>query len=202
MNVLTTSKGKKVIIVYCDVVIDGEFYYYEDIYDLVKSKELTIEEYEEIKNAFSGMPPLDEVIEKYARSEDPDVRFVLASLGFAPEILVNDPDHAVRAEVAYNGDFLEKLINDPHSVVRAKVASNGYGLDILVNDPSHIVREIVAEQGYGLEKLVNDPSPYVRAIVAEKGYGLDTLIHDEDFFVREAANKVLSERKNTPSILW
>jgi HEAT repeat protein len=202
MNVFYTSKGKKVIIVYCDIVIDGKFYYYEDIYDLVKSKELTIEEYEEIKNAFSGMPPLDEVINEYARSEDTDVRFVLASLGFATDILVADPDPRVRAEVAYIGDHLEKLVNDPNPVVRSRVASNRYGLDILVNDPNHIVREVVAEQGYGLEKLVNDPSPNVRRAVAEKGYGLDSLVNDEDFFVRETAKKVLSERKNTSSILW
>jgi hypothetical protein len=201
MKVLFTSGGKKVIIVYCDIVIDGKFYYYEDVYDLVKTKQLTIEEYDEIKAAFSGVSPSDEEIEKYARGEDADVRFVLASLGFVPEILVNDRDPTVRAKVAYNGDFLEKLVNDPNPVVRMKVASNRYRLDILVNDPNHIVREVVAEQAYGLDKLVNDRSPNVRRAVAEKGYGLDILINDEDFFVRETAKKVMTERKNTPSIL-
>jgi hypothetical protein len=201
MNVLTTSNGKKVIIVYYDIVIDGDFYFYEDLIDLVKNKELATDDYDMIMSAFSGMPPSNEIINKYACGEDADIRFILAHLGFAPDILVLDPDHAVRAEVANNGDGLERLINDPHPVVRSMVAGNGYGLDILIDDPSHVVREVVAEQGSGLDKLVNDPSPYVRAAVAEQGYCLDILINDEDFYVREIAKKAMSEQNHSHSIL-
>jgi hypothetical protein len=200
VKVFFTSKGKKVIIVYCDIVIDNKFYFYEDIHDLVKNKKLTAEEYDEIMSAFSGMPETDETINEYARSEDLDVRRILAQLGYAPEILVNDPDHAVRTEVANNGDYLEKLINDPHPVVRSKVAELGYRLDILVNDPSHIVREVVAEQEYGLEKLVHDPSPYVRAAVAEQEYGLDILKNDEHPYVQKAVEKaILKQKQNNVS---
>jgi hypothetical protein len=142
MQVFTISGGKKVVIVYDNIVIDGVFYYFDDLIDLVKNGKLTIDDHSLIVSAFSGMPPSDQSINEYARSEDVDVRFILAHLGYALDIIVSDPDPTVRAEVANNGYGLDKLINDPHHVVRLAVAEQGYGLDILINDDDPYVREV------------------------------------------------------------
>jgi hypothetical protein len=200
MNVFTLQNGEEVVVIDGNVVIDYSIYCYEDILNLVKSKVLTIDESSLIFSALSSEPASDEIIEKYAREGDSYVRSVLAMLGYALDILVDDPASHVRSTVAEKGYGLEKLINDPDPIVRSMVAYHQYGLDVLVNDPSDVVREIVAEQGYGLDKLINDRSHYVRAAVAEQGYGLDVLANDNHPYVREIANEMIAKQQRNGAV--
>ena len=74
---------------------------------------------------------------------DRDIKILMARRKYCLNILINDEDWAVRAEVAKQGYGLDKLIKDKDYRVRNRVAMQGYGLDKLANDKDYRVRETV-----------------------------------------------------------
>lgn len=101
------------------------------------------------------------------------------------DILVNDEDTSIRAQVAERGieKYLDILVNDESSYVREYVAESGIKkyLDILVDDDNFRVRYYVAKFNNEdlLWKLVTDESVWVRCQVVRTAckYNLDKIIY-------------------------
>lgn len=105
---------------------------------------------------------------------------------YGAEILVNNDNPAVRAEVARKGHYLDILVKDESPAVRFAVASKGYGLNILINDPEVFVRLGVVKNKYKLDVLAEDKDTRVRrevALYADDNI-LDKLMQDNDINVR------------------
>lgn len=108
-----------------------------------------------------------------------------AELGYAKEKLVFCEYVEVLAKLLECWDYgAELLVNNDNPAVRAEVARQGHYLDILVKDESPAVRFAVASRGYGLNTLINDPEVFVRLGVVKNRYKLDVLAEDKDVRVR------------------
>lgn len=98
----------------------------------------------------------------------PDVsdRLACATMGYAPEVMYQDPDERVRAAVAATGNMMPELLGDPSKNVRIEIAKRGYGLATLAQDEAEEVRAAVAKQGFAHGRLYRDESCLVRLGVA------------------------------------
>ena len=129
-------------------------------------------------------------------SEDYGIRFDAVDEGLGWDKLVSDPSPVVRERVASHGYAPYVLINDPHEAVRSAVADIAPVnlLVKLIDDPSWEVRQHVAFRDYGLDRLVDDPDPRVRFAVAKRDFGLDKLI--DEWITQNPDKCALPENKN------
>jgi hypothetical protein len=127
-----------------------------------------------------------DIMQYLAKDENSFVRRAVAGVVTAKalvEVLANDKDESVRAEIAKRGLQPEVLAKDTSALVRAELANSGNKLAELITDPEETVRAAVARQGYGLSELLNDTSEMVRNSVK---IGLGDI-------PKEVAGKLLSE---------
>lgn len=113
-----------------------------------------------------------------------DAKVILASQGYAHELLATDENENVRASVAKHCDNPEQFLDDESYYVKTALISRDIGLDKFANDDSLIQRAVV-RRGYNLEQFVNSDKFRVRQEVAKQGYGLEQLSNDPDDRVLE-----------------
>ena len=114
-----------------------------------------------------------------------DAKIILASQGYAHDILAADENENVRASVAKHCDNPEQFLGDESYYVKCELISRDIGLDKFANDEDSLIQRAVVRRGYNLEHFVNSDKFRVRQEVAKQGYGLERLSHDPDDRVLE-----------------
>ena len=114
-----------------------------------------------------------------------DAKVILASQGYAHELLATDENENVRASVAKHCDNPEQFLDDESYYVKTALISRDIGLDKFANDEDSLIQRAVVRRGYNLEHFVNSDKFRVRQEVAKQGYGLEQLSNDPDDRVLE-----------------
>ena len=81
-----------------------------------------------------------------------DAKVILASQGYAHELLATNENENVRASVAKHCDNPEQFLDDESYYVKTALISRDIGLDKFANDEDSLIQRAVVRRGYNLEQ--------------------------------------------------